>query len=63
MAYEKLNLEDGQVLNATHLKHMEDGIAAAGLPDVTTSDNGKILQVSGGKWTAVTVPVAEEASV
>lgn len=29
MAYEKLNLEDGQVLTADHVNHIEDGIVAA----------------------------------
>lgn len=30
MTYEKLNLADGQVLTADHLKHIEEGIASAG---------------------------------
>ena len=30
MAYEKLNLPNGTVLDASHLAHMEDGIANAG---------------------------------
>lgn len=30
MAYERLNLKDGQVLTADHVKHLEDGIEAAG---------------------------------
>lgn len=29
MAYEKLNLSDGAILNASHLAHIEDGIVAA----------------------------------
>lgn len=29
MAYERLNLENGIVFDATHVKHLEDGIAAA----------------------------------
>lgn len=29
MAYEKQNFQDGQILTAKHLNHMEDGIEAA----------------------------------
>lgn len=35
-------------------------LAAEGLPAVTADDDGKFLRVSGGKWTAVEIPVAEE---
>ena len=28
MAYEKLNLKDGVVVNEAHLRHIEEGIAA-----------------------------------
>lgn len=33
------------------------------LPTVTAADNGKILQVVDGVWTAVEIPNAEEVSV
>lgn len=29
MAYERLNLEDGDVLTAEHIRHLEDGIEEA----------------------------------
>lgn len=29
MAYERLNLEDGEVLTAEHIRHLEDGIEEA----------------------------------
>jgi hypothetical protein len=43
---------------------VQDQIAAAGagLPTVTTDNNGAFLRVVDGKWEAVTVPNAEEAS-
>ena len=32
------------------------------VPKVSSSDNGKILMVSGGAWSAVTLPNADETS-
>lgn len=29
MAYERLNLSDGEVLTAAHIRHLEDGIEEA----------------------------------
>ena len=34
MAYERLNLQDGVVLTANHLKHIEEGIVEAGHSDI-----------------------------
>lgn len=39
MSYTKLNLENGTVLDETHLAHMEDGIAAVSNWDVHTQIN------------------------
>ena len=33
-----------------------------GLPDVSTSDNGKFLRVVGGVWAVVSIPEAEGVS-
>ena len=41
----------------------EDGEDGIGVPEVTASDNGKLLQVVNGVWTAVEIPYAEEVSV
>ena len=41
----------------------EDGEDGIGVPSVTASDNGKLLQVVNGVWTAVSIPYAEEVSV
>ena len=37
-------------------------IAIAGLPSVTSSDNGKVLQVVNGAWAAATIPSASGVS-
>lgn len=34
---------------------------AENIPTVTTADNGKFLRVVDGAWSAVTIPIAEEA--
>lgn len=39
MAYEKLNLQDGQVLDAAALAHMEDGIENAVPPPMEILTN------------------------
>lgn len=36
--------------------------SSGGLPDVTASDNGKILQVVNGAWAAASLPTAEGVS-
>lgn len=41
---------------------MPTGGAGSGLPPVTEADNGKVLTVVNGVWTAVELPNAEEAS-
>ncbi len=52
MQYVKQNFEDGTVLTAQHLNHIEDGIAEL-IPQVTTMDAGKFLRVSSdGRWQA-----------
>lgn len=54
----------GTTLKKMHLDHIEDGIlaveataeaAAKSVPTVTTSDNGKLLQVVNGAWAAVAI--------
>ena len=56
MAYIKLNLENGQKLNATHLAHIESGIAMneaelakkaakSDIPDITLQELQNILNV------------------
>ena len=44
-----------KTINSTSLLGSGD-IAIAGLPSVTASDNGKMLVVVNGAWTAATVP-------
>lgn len=48
MAYEKLNLQDGQVLDAAALAHMEDGIENALHPPLEILANW--LQTVRGMW-------------
>ncbi len=45
MAYERLNLKDDEILNASHIEHIEDGIIGA-VPAYTADDYGKVLTVS-----------------
>ena len=50
--YSKQNFQDGQVLTAAALNHIEDGIAEV-LPQVDIADAGKFLRVSqSGIWEA-----------
>ena len=45
-----------------HLKSdlgVESGSGSSTLPAVTTSDNGKFLQVVNGVWSAVSIPSGE----
>ena len=52
MGYVKQNFEDGRILTAEQLNHMEDGIAEA-VPQVSAEDAGKFLRVSAdGFWCA-----------
>ena len=39
-----------------------DIYAPSGLPSVTSSDNGKVLQVVNGAWAAATIPNANGVS-
>ena len=41
---------------------IDELVSSANLPSVTASDNGKILQVVNGQWTAVTIPSANGVS-
>ena len=52
---------NGQVLT-TNGNGGRSWTTIAGLPSVTSSDNGKFLQVSNGAWAAVTVPNANGVS-
>lgn len=38
-----------------------NGSTGAGLPPVTTANNGNFLQVVNGAWAAVSLPSAEES--
>ena len=54
MAYEKQTWTTGEVITQEKLNHMEDGIEDAyELPSVTETDNGKVLGVENGAWSAV----------
>lgn len=50
-----------KTINSTSLLGSGD-IAIAGLPSVTASDNGKVLQVVSGAWAAVQLPSASGVS-
>lgn len=46
-------------LHVQQLVDSKAGTGGAGLPTVTTADNGKFLQVVNGAWAAATIPSAE----
>lgn len=55
MSYVKQTWITDEIITAEKLNHMESGIEAAAsaeLPAVTASDNGKILRVVNGSWSA-----------
>lgn len=57
MSYSKNTWQTGDTVTAELLNHMEDGISSADakeLPTVSGSDNGKVLTVSSGAWSAQT---------
>ena len=57
MSYSKTTWQTGDTVTAELLNHMEDGISSADakeLPAVSGSDNGKVLTVSSGAWSAQT---------
>ena len=43
MAYERLNLKDGDTLTAEHMRHIEDGIAGAIIAVKTAEEMDAIL--------------------
>ena len=54
MAYTKQTWQTGETITQEKLNHMEDGIEDAyELPAVTETDNGKVLGVENGAWSAV----------
>lgn len=54
MAYDRYTWQTGEVITQEKLNHMEDGIEDAyELPAVTETDNGKVLGVENGAWSAV----------
>lgn len=63
-------LVEGTTLTKSIMEHIEDGIVAneeaiknaKTLPTVTTSDNGKLLQVVDGAWSAVTITDGNEVA-
>lgn len=50
-----------KTINSTSLLGSGD-ISIAGLPSVTTADNGKVLQVVSGAWAAASLPSASGVS-
>lgn len=50
-----------KTINSTSLLG-SGNIAIAGLPSVTSSDNGKVLRVVSGAWTAASLPSASGVS-
>lgn len=62
-AYSLANGKQAKLVSGTNIKTINStsllgsgDIAIAGLPSVTSSDNGKMLVVVNGAWTAATVP-------
>ena len=55
---------DGNIIEIPAIKgdKGDRGEKGNGVPDVTTNDNGKILQVVDGVWTAVELPNGDEVS-
>lgn len=43
--------------DAANKQYVDDAVASASLPSVTTADNGKILQVVNGAWAAAELPI------
>ena len=61
MAYEPTNWKSGDVVTSAKLNKLENGVAdasegGAGLPDVTSADNGKVLGVVNGEWGKADAP-------
>lgn len=52
--------EENSHLIKIYQKNSSTTVSGGGLPDVTTSDNGKILQVVNGEWVAISI---EESSI
>ena len=54
--------ENGRPIKWECVDISSGGNGGSGLPPVTEADNGKVLTVVNGVWTAVELPNAEEAS-
>lgn len=66
MAYEKLNLKNGDTLTAEHLQHLEEGIAGAGIQpdwDAVEGEPGYIQNRPFGKTEVILFPETEAAFV
>jgi hypothetical protein len=60
MAYERLNLKDGDVLTAEHIKHIEDALANGG-----TGSSARIAYVTilASKWVGTSSPYSQVVAV
>jgi hypothetical protein len=57
MAYERLNLKDGDVLTAEHIKHIEDGI------DGRTPARIAYVTILANNWTGTASPYSQVVEV
>lgn len=60
MAYERLNLNNGDILTADHIKHIEDGIEEKGKP---ASAKIAYVNIFANKWTGTQSPYAQVVEV
>jgi hypothetical protein len=63
MAYERLNLKDGDVLTAEHLRHIEDALANVSNGGTTTNARIAYVTISASKWTGTSSPYSQVVAV